>query len=106
MKPNYQKYDPRGWCGDPQRGAALGRPTIIEVEKKFAGRVYLSRIKLIDFDYDVNGTYFGGGPPPLYWCALHDAEEGKDIDFMLRAETREDAKRQVLKLLPNVRFFR
>jgi hypothetical protein len=25
MTPSYKTHDPKGWCGDPQRGAALGR---------------------------------------------------------------------------------
>jgi len=117
MKPSYSKYDPKGWCGDPKRGAALGRPTIIEVDPEtFKGRVYLSRIVLREMgDYDVNGTYFGAGDP-LYWCALHshypqpgqkatDAD-AQDIDFMLRAKTRDEAKRKVLEKLPGARFWR
>ena len=27
MRPDYTTNDPKGWCGDPARGAALGRPS-------------------------------------------------------------------------------
>jgi hypothetical protein len=100
--PDYKKHDLRGWCGDPHRGAALGRPTILGKNKSFGGKLVLRRIRLIDGDYDCNGTYFGGGGAPLYWCASDDCE----IDFVLRAASRDDAKRQVAERYPQGRFYR
>ena len=99
--PDYKKNDPRGWCGDPRRGAALGRPTLLRKEKSFDGKLTLRRIHLVDGAYDCNGTYFGIGSP-LYWCASDDCE----IDFMLRASTRDDAKGQVAERYPKARFYR
>ena len=32
--PDYSTHDPKGWCGDPRRGAALGRATIQEGDAK------------------------------------------------------------------------
>src|SRR5690606_26966366 len=26
--PSYSTNDPKGWCGDPRRGAAMGRPSV------------------------------------------------------------------------------
>lgn len=110
MKPNYQKYDPKGWCGDPKRGAALGRARTLEVDdpREWNGRIYLRRVRMRDHgDYDYLGTYWGaniGGIGDLYWCAHHD-DEG-DIDFVVRAQNREHAKQLVLEELPKARFFR
>ena len=100
--PSYQTNDPKGWCGNPSRGAALGRPTIQDADPDaFTGKLYLRRVHLNDGGYDRNGTYFGWGSP-LYWCA----DESGDIDFMLRAADREDAKCQVLCDYPGARFWR
>ncbi len=101
--PDYKSNDPRGWCGDPSRGAAMGRPTIQDAPKGAPVKLYVRRVRL-NGDYDSNGTYFGGGPGtlPLYWVASADGE----IDYMLRAHDRDDAKEQALADYPHARFFR
>lgn len=99
MAPDYKHNDPRGWGGDPKRGAALGRPTL---QGEYDGsRLHLVCTYLNAGGYDSNGTYFGIGTP-LYWCA----SESGSIDFMLRAPTRDDAKRQVRSTYPTAVFFR
>ena len=97
---SYQANGPKWWCGDPRRGAALGRPTITG-DAGYGGRLYLRRIRLNSGGYDRNGTYFGHGRP-LFWCASADGA----IDRMTRADDREDAKRLMLEEYPNARFFR
>lgn len=100
-QPSYTDNDPRGWGGDPTRGAALGRPTILDAPEDFDGKIYLRRIRLNQGGYDSNGTYFGIGDP-LYWYA---DEEG-EVDAMIRAVDREDARSQVLALYPKARVRR
>ena len=97
---SYKTNDPRGWGGDPKRGAALGRPSV-RGEATFAGRLTLRRIPLNQGGYDSNGTYFGLGAP-LYWYASDDGS----IDDMLRAGTRESAKKQILARYPAAKFYR
>ena len=102
MRPSYTSNDPRGWCGDPKRGAALGRSTI--TGEYDGSKLTLRHIRLDNGGYDVNGTYFGfrhGLQGRLYWCA----DDSGEIDFMLRASDRADARRQVRENYPNVRFF-
>lgn len=99
--PSYRTNDPRGWCGDPSRGAAMGRPTVHDVDPGSPVKLTLRRIHLDSGGYDPNGTYFGIGEP-LYWCA--DSEG--DIDFMTRATSRDDAKARIRVLYPNARFYR
>lgn len=99
--PSYKTNDPRGWCGDPSRGAAMGRATIQDAPADFAGKLYLRRSYLDNGGYDCNGTYFGIGTP-LYWVASEDGE----IDYVLRARSRNDAKAQVLATYPKARFYR
>jgi len=107
--PDYKANDPRGWCGDPTRGAALGRPTVKDAPADFAGKLHLSKIRL-NGDYDRNGTYFGFCSPgeALYWIASADGE----IDYVLRvrgssaANRREAAKAKVRESYPKARFYR
>jgi hypothetical protein len=64
-------------------------------------KLYLRRAYLDNGGYDRNGTYFGTGAP-LYWCADADG----NVDFMLRARDRADAKRQVVAKYPSATFWR
>lgn len=98
----YQDNDPKGWCGDPRRGAALGRHD--RHAPDFEGKLVLRRVRLDVGGYDQNGTYFGARRPgrALYWYA---AEDGS-IDAMADAAGREDAKGKIRVRYPRARFFR
>jgi len=100
---NYQTNDPRGWGGNPRRGAALGRPNIKNAPKKYRGPLFVSRVKMCGCcgAYDTNGTYFGVGEP-IYW--VHD-EEG-EVDFTTRASSREEARDLALESYPQARIRR
>ena len=97
---SYKTNDPKGWCGNPSRGAALGRPSI-HGEKNYSGKMHLRRIRLDNGGYDSNGTYFGSGPP-LFWYASDDGT----IDCMIRAKDRAAAKVIIQKDYPKARFYR
>lgn len=98
--PAYSRNDPKGWCGDPSRGAAMGR-----FDKRgdpdFAGVLTLRAVQL-DGDYDVNGTYWGGGGEQLWWYSNEDGS----IDAMVRARSRDYAKEAIADRYPNARFNR
>ena len=100
--PDYKTHDPLGWCGNPARGAALGRPTITDAPRDFSGRLSVSRVRLDRSGYDKNGTYFGHGPPDLYWVASEDGE----IDFVARANSRDEARTAALLEYPNAQIRR
>ena len=102
-QPSYKKHDPKGWCGDPKRGAAMGRHSYhpeYEFPNPISVKLTLRKIPIDSGGYDPNGTYFGWGAP-LYWYA----NEEHGIDDMLRALSREDAKQQIRERYPNARFF-
>jgi hypothetical protein len=102
--PNYKLHDPLGWCGNPNRGAAMGRGSWHAEDKAaYTGKLHIRRIRLSG-DYDCNGTYFGGGYgcSPLYWCASPD----NTIDFMFRAKDRFGACQQVRAQYPNAKIVR
>jgi hypothetical protein len=96
---DYTTNDPRGWCGDPSRGAALGRATIKDAPKEYDGKLSLRLVRLDNGGYDRNGTYFGHGQP-LYWCASEDGS----VDYMLRASCRYNARVAVLCDYPKAKI--
>ena len=98
---SYKDNDPKGWCGDPKRGAALGRH-YIEGKHDYNGKIVLRQVNLDSGGYDCNGTYFGHGGEQIYWFAAVDGS----IDGTLNARTREIAKNQIRKLYPNAKFYR
>jgi hypothetical protein len=93
--PDYSYNDPKGWGGNPKRGAAMGRSAIKEETESYSGRLFLCCVHLDSGGYDKNGTYFGIGGK-LYWCA----NDSHTVDFMLRAKDRADARERVLKEYP------
>lgn len=98
---DYKTNDPKGWCGDPKRGAAMGRAGI-HGDDGFDGKLHVRRVRMsADGAYDSNGTYFGQGSP-IYWVA---SDDGK-IDLVLRAQNREVAQAKVLLRYPDAKFYR
>lgn len=99
--PSYATNDPKGWCEDPRRGAALGRYAK-HTDGLFTGKLVLRRVRLDVGGYDALGTYWGLGLP-LYWYADADGQ----VDATLRAPDRDAAKREIRSLrYPFARFFR
>lgn len=99
---SYQDNDPKGWCGDLRRGAALGRHD--RHAPDFDGKLVLRRVRLDMGGYDPNGTYFGTREwgRSLYWYASADGS----VDAMVDAQDRDDAKRKIQVRYPKARFFR
>jgi hypothetical protein len=97
----YAENDPRGWCGDASRGAALGRPHI-GADRVPVGIMRLNRVELDAGGYDRLGTYFGLGPP--LWFTYGSDSEDESIEMTFRAESREDAESKVLRSYPTAKF--
>lgn len=101
-RPSYAHGDLKGWCGDPRRGAALGRGSgSWGKSASFSGYAELRRVIIDRQGYDRLGTYWGDGTP-LWWCATNDHE----IDFCIRSPTRESAEATVRKRYPNIKFYK
>ena len=98
--PSYATHNPRGWCGDPKRGAALGRPDRLG-DPGYAGVLTLRRVRINADGYDGLGTYWGLGGP-LWWFASADHY----IDRTVWAKDREAARAFVLRHYPNAKVRR
>lgn len=64
-------------------------------------------LPFVDGCYDQGGAYWGS-PANLYIARCDTDPTGGDlfIEFFIRASSREQAKKEVLDLYPNARFFR
>lgn len=93
-KPRHQQPDP-GWCGDPQRGASMGRYS--DLDPNTDQSLMLKGVRLIG-DYDEGGAYWGGGhgTPPLW--IVWDPQTSEES--YVRAWSEEEAKAQ----FPNANF--
>lgn len=88
-----------GWCGDPSRGASMGRGSF--GEEPPAEKVHLVRIRLDRGGYDNGGAYWGQGLP-LYYAWTDDGEH----NLWTRAADRNHAVEIVLKRWPSAKFYR
>ena len=88
---------------DCSRGAPLG-DSGQEGRKDYPYMFYLQRIKMIDHDYDLAGTYWGMGREPLFGYMGED-DEGLVRGFV-RAMSRVSAKARITDEYPSARFFR
>lgn len=97
---DYKQFDPKGWCGDPRRGAALGRHTRNDPEPHTYRKEFtLNYVPLDHQGYDPLGTYFGDGDP-LYWVASQDSA----VDRVFRAKNAADAMAHARALYPKAKF--
>lgn len=99
--PSYGTNDPRGWMGDPKRGAALGRPDRVG-DAGYSGVIHLRRVRIDADGYDGLGTYWGLGDRPLWWFACAN----NYIDRTVRARTREEARDFIVARYPNAKVRR
>lgn len=99
---DYDRNDKKGWGGDPSRGAAMGRVTTLDAPPDYSGEVTLIEVHVDLEGYDRKGTYFGSlaAREGLYW---YQNTEGT-IDAVFRADGLDDARADVLKQYPNVKF--
>lgn len=101
-EPSYSVNDPKGWMGDPKRGASLGRRDRVG-ERTYDGVITLRRVRLNADGYDGLGTYWGiPHSSQLYWFA----SATNHIDQTIWAKNREAARAHVLSLYPNAKVRR
>lgn len=97
--PRYATNAPKGYCGDPRRGAALGRPGFDD-GADLSKPITLRHIPLNNGGYDAQGTYWGHGTR-LYWYASADGK----MEGTLRASNRDRSKDAIRSAYPAARFY-
>lgn len=84
LTPNWTSQN-SSWCGDPKRGAAMGRVSTHGPSK--GHKFTLKHIKLDSGGYDAGGAYWGLGEK-LYWAASDDGS----VDYYFRLYESDVAK--------------
>lgn len=69
-------------------------------------KFYLQRIRMVDGDYDLAGTYWGGGRGTMpLWGYMGEDDEVLVRGFV-RAKDRTSAKAYIREYYPNARFYK
>lgn len=70
--------------------------------------VKLSLVKLDweDGDYDKGGAYWGRTPGTWIFRGVGDAKYDGVVEVFVRAESREEAKKNILLKMPGAKFYR
>jgi hypothetical protein len=99
---DYALHDPKGFCGDPRRGAAMGRSCYQDHPDDYSGPIRIRHIKIGSQGYDCLGTYFGHPPDSTrpYWVASPDCK----IDYVILASSRSAAEKDARARWPNARI--
>lgn len=83
-------------------GAQMGRPNELPQNVLAPIKLRMSRLQLVDADYDRWGAYWGAGKKDVY-CAWNREER---VKVFVRGMSRTEAKQNVQEILPNAKFFR
>jgi hypothetical protein len=91
-------------------GSMMGRPTRVPTKDTSPKRLHLHLLPMSGCgDYDKWGAYWGIGTP-LYIAWSEDVfafgDSLQTIQIFTRAGSREAAKRAVLELVPDAKFYR
>ena len=87
-------------------GADMGRRDIMPEDPSKPIKLWLQRLKWVDGDYDQGGAYWGHIPGDSIYCAWSNdgAENDTGVRIYVRAKTKQQAKDEVLALLPTALF--
>ena len=91
-------------------GSHLGRRNVLPIDYKSAApKLRLVRLRLVDFDYDSGGAYWGGAGLPLYRAVAVLPVPWQryfgETDIFVRAKDRAAAKHAVRNIIPLATFF-
>jgi hypothetical protein len=96
----FKKNAPKGYCGDPVRGAAMGRADINPTAEP-AGPLTVCFVERYDGGYDVCGTYWGCSSDHGLYFAYGDDAEGNDIEMLFWAKGDVSARKYMLNMYPD-----
>ena len=88
-------------------GSAMGRKSWRDNFREHQAdpiKCCLRRLRWVDGDYDEQGAYWGHVSGTwIYWANFDIGDDNQDI--FVRATSRDDAKDQIRKELPQAKFF-
>jgi len=82
----FKKNAPKGYCGDPSRGAAMGRADI-NPKAEPAGPLTVCFVARCGGGYDVCGTYWGTSAAAFLYFAYGSTADGEDIEIFIWAQS-------------------
>lgn len=96
-----------GYDGEGKRvctGSRMGRRNSIPHDTGNA-KLHLRKLRWVDGDYDAGGAYWGNTGKDSLWRATGESET-EQIEIFVRAVSRNQARTEVSKLVPQARFYR
>ena len=86
-------------------GSQMGRRDVLPDNRQTPCKLRLTRLPMVDYNYDKWGAYWGSNPGTAIYCAWGDCEDITAYVFV-RAVSRDRAKAEVCKSLPKATFYR
>jgi hypothetical protein len=96
----FKKNAPKGYCGDPGRGAAMGRADI-NPKAEPTGPLTVCFVERYDGGYDACGTYWGCSSDHGLYFAYGNDKEGNDIEMIFWAKGDVSARKYMLNMYPD-----
>lgn len=83
----------------------MGRRNSIPDDISTAGKLYLERLKFVDYDYDAGGAYWGGGAEGNIYRASGETVT-EQVEIFVSANDRAQAKEKVREIFSGAIFYR
>jgi hypothetical protein len=88
-------------------GAPMGRPDTIPDDRNEPIKFSLYRMPIVDSAYDSGGAYWGMDSQKFGFMYHAYGDGPRDSgEMFIRAPSREEAKKKVIDIFPNAKFFR
>lgn len=86
-------------------GSQMGRRDTLPENRHGEITLQIERLKWVDGDYDQGGAYWGNSGGTSIYRARGDMEgEDSTVELFVRATCLADAKRTIVRTLPNAKF--
>ena len=87
-------------------GSMMGRHNVFPDDRERPIKLRMQRVGLVCGDYDQGGAYWGGGPGTRSLFCAYGEDAEHEVIVYVRAYSREEARREVVRLVPGARFYR
>jgi hypothetical protein len=89
-------------------GAQMGRMNRLPANTNANIKLHLERMSMVDGDYDSFGVYWGKVEGKDMYVAWRDLNHtvNQAVRVYVKTATRQEAKEEILAILPNAKFYR